>query len=537
MTPLTNRKVYLRNDVQTEPLFNGWYAWILLVPPVTGSLNLLERYLPIMKSYVASPLMHAAAVKNPAMRGGPFIDLDGKRAGEVKELIGETIESSAHLLDFAKALKQLWAMLLEKADGMALEQLYGEVPEILRGYVELCYDLNHSPSFRVIEPLLYRSRYFSEGAQTISLSRITRDRERPFIMSTPRLSDEQSARLKVPFAASALDKLFGMKREAHAYSQIAGELGVDEKTEPLFSSFFTEDAPRTALVFEQEDSFRIRYFGHACLLIETKDVSILIDPLISYSYDSNIPRFTYEDLPEEIDYVLITHSHHDHIVLETLLQLRHKVRTVVVGRNCDGFPHDPSLQLALARLGFANVLEVRDMQEIALPSGSITSIPFLGEHHDLNMQSKSGYLIRFGKRSMLCIADSCNLDPRLYEHIFELTGGADLLFLGMECDGAPPSWIYGPIFPKSLSREIDRSRRARGCNFGEAAALIERFRFSQVYVYAMGQEPWLSHILDNELTEESNSYVQSRKLIEHCKALGIGAENLFGQKELIVTQG
>ncbi len=535
MTVATNRKVYLRNDVQTEPLINGWYAWILLVPPVTGSLNLLERYLPIMKSYIGSPLMHAAAVKNPSMRGGPFIDLGGKRIDEVRELLQETNERSASLLDFARGLKQLWVMLSEKATGMALEHLYDEIPEILKGYVELCYDLNHSPSFRVIEPLLYRSPYFCEQIQSLSLTRITPDRARPFIMSTPRLRDEQSARLKIPFASPALDSLFRMKREPRAYAQIADELGVDEATESLFGTFFTEDAPRPAPVFTQE-SVRIRYYGHACLLIETKNLSILIDPLISYSYDSDIPRFTYEDLPEVIDYVLITHSHHDHIVVETLLQLRHKVGTVVVGRNCDGFPHDPSLQLALKHMGFANVLEVRDMQEIPLPSGSILSIPFLGEHHDLNMQSKSGYLIRLGGRSLLCIADSCNLDPRLYEHIFALTGGADLLFLGMECDGAPPSWIYGALFPKSLPREIDRSRRARGCNFGEAAALIDRFRFSQVYVYAMGQEPWLSHILDNKLTEESNSYIQSRKLIEHCKALGIHAENLFGQKEITLAQ-
>jgi len=47
------------------------------------------------------------------------------------------------------------------------------------------------------------------------------------------------------------------------------------------------------------------YFGHACILLETNDVSVLLDPVLSYTYESYISRYTYEDLPEVIDYVLI----------------------------------------------------------------------------------------------------------------------------------------------------------------------------------------------------------------------------------------
>ncbi|MFP3615357.1 MBL fold metallo-hydrolase, partial [Paraburkholderia sp. SIMBA_050] len=137
---------------------------------------------------------------------------------------------------------------------------------------------------------------------------------------------------------------------------------------------FVEEAPapKPDRSFDGDD-VRIHYYGHACLLIQSRGVSILIDPAISYGYDTALPRYTFADLPDQIDYVLITHSHHDHIVLETLLQLRHKVKTVVVGRNLDGFPQDPSLQLALRQLGFADVLEVRDAQEIPLPGGAITA--------------------------------------------------------------------------------------------------------------------------------------------------------------------
>ncbi|HLK62419.1 MAG TPA: MBL fold metallo-hydrolase [Bryobacteraceae bacterium] len=531
---MADDKVYLKGNVQFEPLFHNWYAWYLTVPPVTAALNVADRYLPIMKSYANSPLMHAAAIKNPAMRGGPFIDLGGKRVDEVRQLIRDTESRSQPLLEFARALKQLWALLLEKGTGMAMDRLYDEVPDPLKGYVELYYDLNHNPSYRVFESLVYRSEFYSEDAQSVALSLICRDRQRPFILSTPRLADPRILQRKMTFSAPALDDVFRSRRQATSYQKLADAMQIDAAADPLFRDLFTAEAPSpTEGRVPDEGTVRVRYYGHACILIQSPKVSVMLDPIVSYTYENDLPRFTFEDLPDTIDYVLITHSHHDHIVLETLLQLRHKVKTVVVGRNCDGYPQDPSLQLALRKLGFPDVREVRDIEEIPIPDGCITAIPFMGEHNDLPIQSKNAYMVRIGPRSVLSIADSCNLDPRLYDHVMKVTGEADTLFLGMECEGAPPSWVYGPLFPKAVPREIDRSRRARGCNFDEASALIERFRFQEVYVYAMGQEPWLNHILDNEFSETSPSLLQSRRLIEQCRERGIAAESVYAKKELI----
>jgi len=531
----TEQNVYLRQNIQFEPLFNDWYAWFLSVPPVTAALNVAERYLPIMKSYVASPMMHAAAVKNPAMRGGPFIDLGGKRVDEIRALIARTADRSVRLLDLAKGLKQLSALLLEKAKGLAMDPIYPEVPDVLKGYVELYYDLNHNPSFRVFESLLYASPYYAADAQSIALSAIDGNSRRPFILSTPRLKDDCTLFRDMPFADPALDVLFRMKQSGGCYRGIAERMGIEGSTEPLFRSFFTSHVPepRPDRDFDGE-GFRIRYYGHACLLIQARGINILLDPAVSYAFDTELPRYTFADLPDRIDYALITHSHHDHIVLETLLQLRHKIQTVVTGRNCDGFPQDPSLQLALRKLGFPHVMEVRDAEEIPIPNGSIFAVPFMGEHNDLPIQSKNAYMIRIGTQSVLAIADSCNLEPRLYEHMFRIAGEPDILFLGMEVEGAPPSWVYGPLFPKPLPRDIDRSRRARGCNLNEAAALVDRFHFRHVFIYAMGQEPWLDHILDNQFTEDSPSLIQSVKFIEHCKKKGIEAESLFAIKEIVV---
>jgi L-ascorbate metabolism protein UlaG (beta-lactamase superfamily) len=528
-----NEPLYLKDSVRIEPLFNRWHAWVLMLPPVTAALNLLERCMKIMQSYVNSPALHVAAVQNPAMRGGPFINLDGGRVEDVRRLIAETQDRNQKVLELARAIKDLNRLLAEKAKGEAMQPLYAEVPDLLRGLVELCYDLNHNPSFRVFESLLYRSQFYCEieSAQSFELADEATEPPRPFVLSTPRLRSRNAVTVNLPFSSRAMDPVFEMRNTPASYRAMRDRLGVDIENEPLFKSFFANEAPAPRDRFDG-DSFRIRYFGHACLLIESKDVSILIDPLIGCAPNGKVPAYGFSDLPDEIDYLLITHSHHDHVVIESLLQLRPRVKTAVVGRNYDGLLHDPSLQLMLERLGFRNVIEIRDMQEIAIPGGAIIGTPFIGEHHDLLMQSRTGYLVRIGECSAMVIADSCSVEPRFHEHLFDGIGGADILFLGMECDGARPSWIYGPLFPKPLAREIDSSRRARGCNFEEARALVDTFRFKQVYVYAMGQEPWVTHILDNEFTEDSRSVVESRKLVDYCRSRGIIAENLFGKKEI-----
>jgi L-ascorbate metabolism protein UlaG (beta-lactamase superfamily) len=537
LTISSSTQVYLRPNLQFEPLINGWYAWFHTLPPLTAALNVADRFLPLMKSYAASPMMHAAACKDPAMRGGPFLDLDGKRVDEIRALIAQTTQRATRQLELAKAYKTLSALLLEQARGMASDPLYPQIPDALKGYVEIYYDLNHNPSFRVFESLLYASPFYARDAQSVALSAIEESTRRPFILSTPRLPDERTVFSQMAFDEPALDTLFRMRDTPGGYAKIADLMRVAEADEPLFRTFFTDTAPapKPDRSFDGDD-IRIRYYGHACLLIQSRGVNILLDPAISYGFDTDLPRYTFADLPDRIDYALITHSHHDHIILETLLQLRHKIQTVVVGRNADGFPQDPSLELALRKLGFNDVLEVRDAQEIKLPGGAITAIPFLGEHNDLAIQSKQSFMIRFGKRSVLCIADSCNLDPHLYEHVFRLVGQPDTLFLGMETEGAPPSWVYGPLFPKALPRDLDQSRRARGCKIDEAAALVDDFAFNAAYVYAMGQEPWLNHILDNTFDEHSPSHIQSTQFVAHCKAKGIASEILYAQREIVLCQ-
>ena len=171
----------------------------------------------IMDSYVNAPLVHANAVKNPKMLGGPFIDYGGKRVDEIIELRRYTKDRLKSLIELSGAIADLDELLRTKATGFSLQPLYLSVPDILRGYVELVYDLNNHASFRLIEPLLYRSQFYFENQQSFMLSLITRD-DRPFILSTPRLEDERSLHLKVPYRDEVIDDLFSTKAKPRPWS-------------------------------------------------------------------------------------------------------------------------------------------------------------------------------------------------------------------------------------------------------------------------------------------------------------------------------
>jgi hypothetical protein len=218
-----------------------------------------------------------------------------------------------------------------------------------------------------------------------------------------------------------------------------------------------------------------------------------------------------------------------------MLQLRHKIGSVVVPRSGSGQLQDPSLKMLLRQIGFKNVYEMDEMETIELAGAEITGLPFLGEHADLDIRSKLAYLCRLGRRSMLFAADSCNVEPRLYERVQESVGDIDVAFVGMECDGAPLSWVYGPLLTRPLDRKMDQSRRLAGSNYERAIDIVNRFRCRATYVYAMGQEPWLNYIMSVKYTEQSNPIIASNKLIEDCRSRGIQAERLFGEKEILLS--
>lgn len=528
---------YLKYNIQIIPTIFDWYAWTHLVNPITAACNLVQRHMKIMESFIAEPDLHREALLDPMMIGGPFMDLPDEHLSTVQRILDKYQADCKSYISIYDGLERTWELLERMKAGYSLEDAYPQVPDVFRGVIELVYNENNSPSIRVIEELLYH-KYATDPMQGVQISEVTNDK-RPFVLSTPVIPDANTVALQIPFSDQNLNLLCAAREKETDVADLINTLQVPEVQHSLFRSFFTSEGPyrvpdKKALPWGSKA--RIRYFGHACVLLETAEKSILIDPMISYTYQCDDERFTLKDLPAVIDYVLITHNHQDHVQLETLLQIRHKVRKIIVPKSNKGCYFDPSLKQTLKWIGFQNVLEIDEFETIDAFQDTlqITSIPFLGEHGDLNIQTKGAFCIKIYNQNILFLADSNNLEPCLYELIRERIGSVETIFLGMECEGAPMSWIYGPYLPKSLARGADQSRRLNGSNFQKAADIIRRFEAQKVFVYAMGIEPWLGHIMGLNYSSDAPQIVESDKLLEYCLDHSIPAKRLFLKEELIL---
>lgn len=87
------------------------------------------------------------------------------------------------------------------------------------------------------------------------------------------------------------------------------------------------------------DSNVVVWFGHSSYFIQIDGKRFLVDPVFSGNA-SPIPNsnksfpgtdiYTPADMPE-IDYLLMTHDHYDHLDYETIVALKNKIKTVICG--------------------------------------------------------------------------------------------------------------------------------------------------------------------------------------------------------------
>lgn len=527
---MENRYV-LRADVICEPVVRGWYAWSHLVSPGTAALNLANRQLKTLASFVDSPEIHEAAVASPELRGGPFVDLPATKVHEVEHMIAEATTTGRTMIEFADQVKLLTKRCEAIDSTSSLESLYDNVPSLLDGYVEFFFTEMGQVSFRIFESLLYETDLYDEGTQSTHIYS-AKDDKRAFAFSTPRPKNEVVV-IDRPFRDKIHDLLGRLRLNPMQKHEIDSELINLGLATDLLDPFIEEK--QQPLEKNPPKSGSWRYFGHACVLVTAHNgTNILVDPLIPHKSSNVGPaRFSFSDLPDQIDYLLITHNHADHVVLESLLPLRHIVKKVCLPANNGGLC-DPSLKLFFERIGFRNVSAMNPMDQIVDGSVRLQALPFLGEHGDLDVGSKLAWLIEDTGRSFMFAADSNNLSPKLYQHIRKSTGTVDVLFLGMECVGAPMSWVYGPLLLKPIDRRSDQSRRLNGSDAHRAVSLVDELGCSEVFIYAMGREPWLSFIMSIDDDENTEQISQAKIFIEECRKRSIHSELLFGCKEVLI---
>jgi L-ascorbate metabolism protein UlaG (beta-lactamase superfamily) len=526
-----NGYVFLRSETKIVPLSCGWYAWTHLISPIQRAMNLTFRQLPLLRSFATNSAIHVAASGNPTLFGGPFLDFPSALSSTIERLLETATNKYAHLIVIASALKQVDEQLLRHARGQSLSSMYSTLPPALEGLVEFHYDLNNFPKLRVYEELFYDSE-FGKDLSEVSLSLVPEDK-RLFFMNAPHIDGENDITFPITLADPVVDTLASMRTRPQLFAEIARELKVDPLRRQFFRRYFSSIAPIRRAPSYDGTKVRMRYFGHACVLVETAEVAILIDPMFATEPSATSDRLRISDLPDKIDFVVISHNHQDHCAPEMLIQIRHKVECVVVPANNRGSIADPSMKLMLRRLGFKCIRVLEPFDSISFAGGNITSLPFPGEHVDLEIYSRHGILVELHNRRFCFLVDSDGWDKVLYRRIVGRIGKRlDALFLGMECHGAPLTWLYGPLLTKPISRRDDESRRLSGLDSDRAWNVLMEFEVGQVFVYAMGQEPWLRYIMGFEYAADSMQLREIANFLARCAVRGIRSEYLQISKEV-----
>jgi L-ascorbate metabolism protein UlaG (beta-lactamase superfamily) len=524
---MSDESRFLRPNVIVEPLVDRFYGWLHSVAPVQATMNLAFLQVPLLESYLASPQVHINASRNPELRGGFFVNIEESRSGEVRALLAAIKRDRAAMLRFAAAISEAEEIVRQSATGFDLTPLYPKLPAELAGLVEMAYDTGNQASVRFLEPLVYRSSAYDEARQSVQLS-VETGIERPFTLSTPRLPSPDVLELNIPFRHPGLAELFASRVRPATLARLRDLLELDDAAAQQLDGLLA-DRPSLAADRHIDGGGRIRYFGHACLVLQTERAAIVTDPFISADTSAS-GRYTYPDLPDHIDLVLITHGHQDHIVLESMLALRGRVEAVVVPRCSRGSLCDPSLALYLEHVGLP-VLEVDDFTEVPFPGGKVTATPFLGEHADLDIRAKATYCVQLAGRTVFVGADSSGIDPTLYRYIRDEVGPVNMAFLGMECAGAPLTWLYQALLTRPVTKKMSDSRTLSGSNAAQASAIMTELGAAEGYVYAMGEESWLGHVMATSYTEDSYQLKQVDEFMTWCAAQSIKAEHLFGQRE------
>ena len=519
--------VRLSPHIVVDPVVRGWYAWAFTVAPAQSALLTARTHLPILESYLEDPETHFSASQDPELCGGPFVAIQPERVAEVERLYQQTTVDSDALGEFVHGVADLTSLLAAEAKGGSLSHLYERVPQPLRGRVELTYDLNHAPRFRLFEPLLYASELYSQRKQQLIL-RVADGggATRPFVLSTPRLANADDVILDVPFSDPVVDDLFRAMVTPTDEQSLREMLGLDGDDSRVHG-FIVPEEPQAPSSAPPANRLSARYFGHACLLFQGGTTNVLTDPLFSPAADRP-GTLTMRDLPEHLDLVLITHAHQDHCALEALLAIRHRIGTVVVPGGASGELQDPSLRLMLESCGFDRVVGLSEFETLACGGLDVIAVPLMGEHADLAISGKCAYVVRARDSSVFVGADSACLDPALYTAVRDAVGPIDTMFIGMESVGAPLVWGYGALYDSPVPHAVNQERRTSGCDARQADEIARALGCRRAYVYAMGLEPWIWHLLAPNTDPASPQRREIERFVAVSRDRGLDAHLLEG---------
>jgi N-acyl-phosphatidylethanolamine-hydrolysing phospholipase D len=204
----------------------------------------------------------------------------------------------------------------------------------------------------------------------------------------------------------------------------------------FWGSIFIPDIPdghalsseESALLLNSIEGDKISWLGHASFLLNTSGVTILTDPFLT-EFASPVswagprrfvePGITIKNLPQ-IDVVLVSHNHYDHLDDKTVRSLKNKKKIHVVV--------PLGLKLFFVERGYERVTELDWGESIVIERIKITSQPAVHDSarsiNDHNQTLWSSWVIESPEKRVLFVGDT-GYSKTIYSRIGEKYGSFD----------------------------------------------------------------------------------------------------------------
>jgi L-ascorbate metabolism protein UlaG (beta-lactamase superfamily) len=201
-----------------------------------------------------------------------------------------------------------------------------------------------------------------------------------------------------------------------------------------------------------EGATEIRWFGHSSYLIQQDSLNILVDPIFT-SRVSPVPVagknfkgtkvYSINELPQ-IDYLIITHDHFDHLGRNTIKRIKPKTSHFIVPLGVGRY---------LQRWGIDrnNITELDWWEAKELSNGHITATParhFSGRGLRRNPTLWASYVLEIGEKKLFIGGDSGY--GAHFKTIGDKFGPFDFVIL--ECGQYSKFWPYIHMFPEETAQ-------------------------------------------------------------------------------------